>query len=262
MRSPFSKVVKSLAAAAVVAVGVTAGGLTSVGATMKASVKASPAFLVAGLCGNPGSGANDTSTCTVAIIKAINNARKEMSGGPPLPSNFSVSAYDALNPDQQNFVMANVERTVRGLPPVAGLTAQLNDIALSAAKDQVDPSASLPLRLTGGGEAYQYGSNLAEGTANSMGADYYWMYDDGLNSPNGDCTTKNESSCWGHRDNILGVYTSGCPKGDAVNIVMGTAETTTSGYNPAITQIFVQDCGAMPTLDYTWAQGEKAVFGT
>jgi hypothetical protein len=263
MRSPFSKVVKSLAAAAVVAVGVTAGGLTSVSATMKKSVAANPPFLVANLCGTSGSGANDTQPCNAAIETAINNGRKEMSGGPPLPSNFSLSAYDALNNDQQNFVMANVERTVRGLPPVAGLTAQLNLVALNAANDRADPSVQLPYGLRGGGQAYQYGSNLAQGTANSMGADYYWMYDDGLDSPNAGCTSGTPQPCWGHRNNILGDYSEAiCPKGDAVNIVMGTAETTTTGYNPAVTQIFVEDCGPLPELDYTWAAAQKAVFGT
>jgi hypothetical protein len=49
-----------------------------------------------------------------------------------------------------------------------------------------------------------------------MGANYFWMYDDGPGSPNADCTPSNQSGCWGHRDNILGF-------GRATALAMGVA---------------------------------------
>jgi uncharacterized protein YkwD len=269
MRAPRSKITKSVAAAAVVALGMTAGSLSSASAqthavrpTMSKSVPPNPRFLETGICGT--SGVSDTSTCNAAIFKAINAARTSIGVANVRPS-FSLSAFDALNNDEQIFTIANMERAARGLSPISGLTAQLNAVALSAAKAQRDPSTSLPLRLTGGGEAYYYGSNFAEGTANGTGADYFWMYDDGLNSPNADCTTSNESGCWGHRDNILAPYSSAsyCAKGSKLNIVMGAAEQTTGvPYDPAVTEIFTNDCGVLPTMDFTWTQAQQLVFGT
>jgi hypothetical protein len=268
MRSPLTKVAKSIAAVAAVFLGVTAGTLTSASAqtrvaqVMPKSVPPNPNFKSPGECGT--SGVNDTSACNTAIVKAINAARKSLALA-ALPADFSVSAFDALNDDQQIMTMADIERSERGLPTIAGLTSQLNGVALAAAKAQRDPAVSLPVRLTGGGSATDYGSNFAEGTADGMGADYYWMYDDGLNSPNSGCTPSNETGCWGHRTNILAAYSSAayCPKGSADYIVMGDAEQTTGVlYDPAITEIFTNDCGALPTMDFTWAQAQKLVFGT
>jgi hypothetical protein len=211
------------------------------------------------VCG--ASGASDTSTCNAAIVKALNDARKTL--GLADMRSFSITAFDKLNNDQQIFTMADIERTSRGLPPLAGLTAQLNGVALIGAKDRRDPSTSLPLRLTGGAKAYYYGSNFAEGTANGMGADYYFMYDDGLGSANADCTPSNESGCWGHRYNILGPYGSAdrCPRGAAIHMVMGAAEVISGVRSaPATTEIFTNDCGALPTMDFTWTQAEALVF--
>lgn len=268
MRAPRSKITKSVAAAAVVALGMTAGSLSSASAqthavrpAMSKSVPPNPRFLETGICGT--SGVSDTSTCNAAIFKAINAARTSIGVANVRPS-FSLSAFDALNNDEQIFTIANMERAARGLSPISGLTAQLNAVALSAAKAQRDPSTSLPLRLTGGGEAYYYGSNFAEGTANGTGADYFWMYDDGLDSPNADCTTSHLSGCWAHRENILGPYHSAayCPHGSKIHMVMGAAEVTTGIlYSPAITELFVNDCGAKPTVDFTWSDVETLVLG-
>jgi len=263
MRSPLSQVAKSIAATVVVAIGVTAGSLTSATAqahtAMAASIAPNPQFKTTAACGT--SGVSDTAVCNTAIIAALNNARKILKMA-SLPSNFSLTAFDKLNNDEQIFTIANIERTARGLAPIAGITVQLNNLALTAANAQKDPSTHLPLSLTGGGSAYDYGSNLAEGTANGMGANYYWMYDDGLNSPNTECTTKNESSCWGHEDNILFRYNAvpGCSKGP-VSIVMGAAEVTTGGtWPPVITEIFMSDCGAVPTLYFNWTTAKALVF--
>jgi hypothetical protein len=229
--------------------------------TLPKSIPPSPSFLSAGMCGT--SGVNDTAACNAAVIKAVDNARVSEPLA-ALPGSLNLTAFDALTTDQQIFAIADIERTARKLPAIAGLTSQLDAVALAAAKGQRDPTSSLPLRLTGGGEATYYGSNFAEGTADAMGANYYWMYDDGLNSPNGDCTAKNQSGCWGHRENVLADYNNAsyCAKGSAVNTVMGTAEVTAGvAFTPSITEIFMNDCGALPTMDFTWPDVQKLVFG-
>ncbi|MGD0085471.1 MAG: hypothetical protein ABSD78_20150, partial [Acidimicrobiales bacterium] len=164
-----------------------------------------------------------------------------------------------LTGPEQIFAIANIERTARGLPPILATTVQLDAMAESGATQQGDPSVKLPLRLTHGGLATAYGSNFAEGTANAMGADYYWMYDDGLNSPNTECTTHNTKACWGHRENVLFNYanTAYCPRGSKPTMYMGTAEVTSHvKWSPSITEIFVNDCGAMPS-----DRNFKLVFG-
>ena len=268
--SPLGQVAKSVAAALVVTVGVTAGSLSSAGAaarphsvkmTLSKSIPPSPVFMRSGACGI--SGANDTASCNTMVVKALNDARKSEPVA-ALAGSFSLRGFDHLNRTQQIFAIADIERTARHLAPIAGLTAQLNAIARTAAENQADPSTSLPLRLAGGGVATYYGSNFAEGTADAMGANYYWMYDDGLSSPNAGCTRSQQSSCWGHRENILRNYSAAayCPAGSHLNIVMGAAEVTSGVvFSPSITEIMVNDCGALPTMDFTWHDVQKLVFG-
>jgi hypothetical protein len=259
-----SKIAKSVAVAAVVVLGVTAGNLTSASAAVPASIRPSPGFLTAGVCGvaRP----NDTRACNFTILQAINNARKTLKMAGPL--SFSLAAFDNLGPREQLLAIADIERTSRGLAPVAGLTTQLDAVALAGAKAQTDPRIlpfTRPLHLSGGGYATYYRSNFAEGTANAMGADYYWVYDDGLGSPNEDCTPTSQSGCWGHRESVLAPYNEAkyCPRGARLNIVMGAAELT-SGVkaSPAITEIFTNDCGALPGMDSTWASIKRLIFPT
>jgi hypothetical protein len=265
---------KSVSIAALTALGVTAGALGNVTfaaatsmphtvkMTLSKSIPPSPVFLTQGVCGY--SGPSDTAACNSTIIKAIDAARKSEPLA-AIPASFNLSAFDALTPERQVFAIADIERTARGLPPMAGMTAQLDAIAQSASNSQGDPSTSLPLHLTTGGTATTYGSNWAEGTANGLGSDYFWMYDDGLNSPNATCTKSDESSCWGHRENVLYNYENAnyCPKGSKINLVMGIGETTSKvSYDPSIAEIYVNDCGALPTdMVFTWTDVQQLVFG-
>ncbi len=41
-----------------------------------------------------------------------------------------------------------------------------------------------------------------------LGADFAWMYNDGWGGTNLDCSTPSAPGCWGHRDNILGNWTT------------------------------------------------------
>jgi hypothetical protein len=63
-----------------------------------------------------------------------------------------------------------------------------------------------------------------------LGADFAWMYNDGYGGTNADCTTPSGASCWGHRDLILGPWTT--VTGQTAQ--MGDADTAAGQY----TQIF------------------------
>jgi hypothetical protein len=225
------------------------------------SIAPSPSFLKVGVCGV--SGVNNSVTCAETIIKAIDVARKSEPIN-AIPASFNLTAFLKLSYPEQVFAIGDIERTARGLAPVAGLTTQLNSLAAQGASNQNDPAASLPLALNGGGTATYYGSNWSEGTANALGADYYWMYDDGPNSPNADCTKSGSVGCWGHRENVLGDYSNSsyCPAGSSITTVMGASEITAKvAMSPSIAEIFVNDCGPAPTMYFTWADVQKLVFG-
>jgi hypothetical protein len=273
-RSPSLKAMtRSFSLASLLVLGVTAASLagavsaSAAGAshrvkmTLAKSIPPNPVFHSSGACGF--NGANDSAACNASVLKAIDDARRFEPAG-PIRKSFNLAAFDKLSRVAQLFAITDIERVARGLAPVAGLTAQLDRIAETAAIRQTDPSPSLPLRISGGGTATAYGSNWAEGTANPMGADYYWMYDDGLNSPNILCTQQNQTSCWGHRENILGNWENPayCAAGSKVHLLMGAAEVTKRVvFSPSITQVFVNDCGQLPAhLVISWTQVKKLIF--
>jgi uncharacterized protein YkwD len=105
-----------------------------------------------------------------------------------LPGDFS-----ALSVPAQLVEITNLERTARGLPPLAENT-QLDLLAAAGAQAGRDPT---------GPAGYTWGSNIAWGYPTPLAADFAWMYDDGPGGTNVDCTVTNNSGCWGHRDNIL-----------------------------------------------------------
>jgi hypothetical protein len=270
------RIATSLAVAAGLALGVTAptiGPATLAGGqvigkhgvkmSLPRSIAPHPVFLRRGVCG--ASRANDTAACNGAILRAIDRARRSEPLG-RLPATFDLAAFDRLSGAEQMFAIADIERTARGLPPMAGMTAQLDAMATTSAVEQIDPSISLPLHLRKGGTATTYGSNFAEGTANALGADYFWMYDDGLHSPNPTCTKSKRTGCWAHRKNVLDDYESSalCPPGSSVHLLMGAAVVTSRVmFSPAVTEIFVNDCGALPSgVVFTWSDVERLVFGT
>ncbi|HXY43912.1 MAG TPA: hypothetical protein VEH29_06975 [Acidimicrobiales bacterium] len=226
------------------------------------SIAPRPVFLRSGVCGR--ARFIDTATCNGAILRAINRARRTEPLA-VLPAGFDLAAFDKLDGAEQMFAIADIERTARGLPAMAGMTAQLDAMAMASAIDQIDPLVDLPLHLRAGGTATTYGSNFAEGTANALGADYFWMYDDGPHSPNPGCTKSKQTMCWAHRKNTLDDYSSPayCPPGSPVHLLMGAA-VVTSGvmFSPAVTEIFVNDCGKLPThLIFTWSDVERLILG-
>jgi len=109
---------------------------------------------------------------------------------------------------------------------------------------QNDLDAAVPL----GFPWSKFASNVAAGVGNPLEAMYYWMYDDGLGSPDVDCSSSNPSACWGHRrDVLLPLACAPC--------VMGAAGGMTAQGVASLSELIVDTQGS-PTLDFTWAQEE------
>jgi hypothetical protein len=136
---------------------------------------------------------DDSSRCVGATLQAIANARHSEGLGPmTLPSNWY-----GLGPSKQLYVATNLERTARGLAPLAAMSPALDQAAEIAADAHSDPGPP-------GGFGYtQWGSNWAGAVGNALEAMYFWMYDDGPRSSNIECTPADSAGCWGHRDNVL-----------------------------------------------------------
>jgi hypothetical protein len=236
--------------------------LSSAGAGMvppqnpSTSLAASPNFLGDGNCKE--SVLDDSLACNTDALKSIDNGRTKLESMAPLSLNLT--AFEAMTVPEQIFVITDLERTDRGLAPIAGLTTQLDDVAQTGAADNDDPHLSSST-LTGGASVTSWGSIWAGGTANPVGSDYFFMYDDGPNSPNSDCSTPSSSACWGHRDVILGTFTStGCTQPEQY---MGAGYTASgSSYGPAFAGIVVGACGATPSdVVFTWAQAQQEMSG-
>jgi hypothetical protein len=208
------------------------------------SLSPSPDFLGSGSCAN----GSDTGACNTVVLKAIAAARKRLEhmGG----MSFRLSAYEKLGPAEQLFVTVDLERVERGEAPAQVLTHSLDSIAQAGANADSDPNLqSVPHQLPGGGYLSGIGGNWAGGWHNALGADYAWTYDDGLGSGNGDCTAKNKSGCWGHRDNILGTFTSAqaCGSGPR-ELAMGAGHVTSGkAFGDSESELFVGVCGPTPT---------------
>ncbi len=159
-----------------------------------------------GSCANPCVGSrlvfprvNDTNqTCTAFLARALARA-SVLDGAAPLtlPSNWA-----QLTVAEQLFVLADLERVDRGLPPYLGLTASLDAAAQRAARRGTDPSG------TGTYHAATWGGAWASGYS-PLVADYLWIYDDGWGGSTGAttnlaCHAPGAPGCWRHRDALLG----------------------------------------------------------
>jgi len=180
---------------------------------------------------------DDSSACVGATLQAIANGRSHEGLAPMvLPSNWT-----QLSPGQQIFVATNLERTARGLAPLTAMAASLDQAAAQGAARDTDPGPP------GGFPYTQWGSNWAGAVGNPLEALYFWMYDDGTGSANVDCTSSNQSGCWGHRENIL-------LKLPCAMCLMGTGwDSVGYGGDPSMTELLVETAGD-PQLDFTWHQ--------
>jgi hypothetical protein len=196
-----------------------------------------------------------TSSCTQFVLRALNVARAEEN----LPSIVLPTNWFHLKPQEQIFVIVDLERTARGLPPYLGLNRQLHASAQSAAAREVDPNYAKGFRAGLDPEGVAgMGATLAMGYT-TLEADYVWMYEDGWggnssSTPNSDCTFAGALGCWGHRDELLGfdgtynfgvgLHCTTCEMGTGFAIVNGTGSFTTLIELPA---------GSPPPMYFTWA---------
>lgn len=144
-----------------------------------------------------------TSACIAGDLAVFDRARAAEHLAPmTLPSNFT-----QLDVPKQLFVLTNIDRVDRGLAPMMGLSSVLDADAQAGADNGTDPSDPSTY--------YGWGSNWS-GDQNPLASEFMWMYDDGPGGINEDCTSPTAAGCWGHRDNILGSWSSPALMGAAV----------------------------------------------
>jgi hypothetical protein len=184
----------------------------------------------------------NTVACTTYILAAINAAHSFEHLAPMvLPNNWY-----SLSVDRQMFVVTNLERTVRGLPPFLGLTRGLATSARSGAVRNIDPWS------VSGVVASRFTSILADASPSPLAADYVWMYDDGWGgnaaaTSNIDCTSAHAVGCWGHHDNILGAFIGA----QCHDCQMGAAYVNRSRTG-TYAEIFVLPEGRPAPMYFTW----------
>jgi len=198
-----------------------------------ANIAPSPDFLNS--CS--GSTYDDSASCLSAVVGAIANARNQEG----LPSMVLPTDWAQLSAQEQLFTATNLERTVRGLPPLSGMASALDQSSASAAAQNADPSPPSGFPWS------SWGGNWAGAVGNPLEAIYFWMYDDGPGSYNIDCPSAGSSGCWGHRNNILlSLRCQPCLMGTGLN-------ATAYQGNPSWTELLVDTSGSQ-ALDFTWGQ--------
>ena len=176
-----------------------------------------------------GAAVDDSTACTNSVLYDVDYARHLEGVGPMvLPR-----GYGAMPVDEQMEVVTNLERVGRGLPPMAGLDPALDADALRGALTHTDPVATRSVGASA--------SIWAGGYASALGADYAWMYGDGLGGANGSCTPGNRSGCWAHRAILLTSY---------AHPVMGAAVANTGSLSWAA--IFTPGPASAP-VRYPWS---------
>ena len=198
-----------------------------------ANIPPSPNFLQDCAGATPDS----SSTCVDATLEAIDNARAREG----LPAMALPTDWYQLSFAEQLFVATNLERTVRGLPPMAAMAAALDQAAAQGAASSSDPAPPAGFPWS------DWGSNWAGAVGNPLEAIYLWMYDDGPGGSNVDCPPSGGAGCWGHRDNIL----IDLPCSDCM---MGTALDPTGWDSyPSWAEILMETSGS-PQTAFTWSQ--------
>jgi hypothetical protein len=193
--------------------------------------------------------------CTDYVLAAINNARA-IEGVRPmvLPNNwFSLSVPEQL------FVIADLERTARGLPPYVGINTALTADAQHAAATRSDPSVAPGFPMADDAQGSEGFGGAWSGGYTVLAADYIWMYDDtwggsAAKTSNIACTSAGAAGCWAHRDELLGSdpgYNPGVGLG-CTNCEMGTGFAMVNGDASYVDLIEIPK-GTAPPMTYTWA---------
>lgn len=193
-------------------------------------------------------GLDSSAHCLDPVVAAVDHARALEGVGPiTLPDDFG-----QLSVPEQLFVAVDLERVARGLPPAVGLTATLDADAAVGARESNDPPFPHQDRYT------VSDTEWAGGSVNGLDAVYGWMYQDGYDSGNLDCTRRGAPGCWGHRHGILDDF------GTVGTLQMGaaldaTGDTTRGDKGgTSMTVVLAVDDGDPGTYVYTWAEALAA----
>jgi hypothetical protein len=193
--------------------------------------------------------------CTGYVLQAINHARSIEGIAPMvLPTNWY-----SLTPAQQLFVVADLERTARGLPPYLGLNVSLDRAASRAAGQNSDPNIAPGFALATDADGTPAMDGAWSGGLNVLAADYLWMYSDGWGgtssaTSNQACTSSASSACWAHRAELLGAdpgYDTGVGLGCA-NCEVGTGYAVVNG-SSSYADVIEGPASNAPAMVFTWA---------
>ena len=157
-------------------------------------------------------------------------------------------------------MLADLERTARGLPPYLGLNSHLTAEAQLAASDDTDPSLATGFavaRLKSGGP--RMGGTWASGMT-TLGADFLWMYADGW----GGCPRARlqHRVHVAERRGVLGAPRRAARRGVALQPVrrgrlpdceMGAGFSVAAAPGPTSTSSSCPAHGA-PAMTFTWAR--------
>jgi hypothetical protein len=191
--------------------------------------------------------------CANYVLRAINAARaKEHVSAMVLPSNWS-----HLTAQEEVFVLLNLERTGRGLPPFLGLNRVLSTTAQRAAQLREDPETAPGFAVGEDPQGEPGVSGILALAQSTMEADYGWMYDDGwggsvAKTPNYDCTSAQTPSCWGHRDAVLGLVENGGVGLECTTCEMGVGFAIVHN-SASFTGLLERPAGPPPAMYFTWA---------
>jgi hypothetical protein len=193
--------------------------------------------------------------CTNYILAAINHARAvEGLRAMVLPTNWF-----SLSVPQQLFVIVDLERTARGLPPYLGINAALSADAQHAAATNSDPSIAVGFPIANDAQGSPGFGGAWSGGYNPLTADYIWMYDDAwggtaAKTSNIACTRAGAAGCWAHRDELLGSdpgYNQGVGLG-CTTCEVGTGFAMVNGGASYVDVIEIPK-GTRPAMSFTWA---------
>jgi hypothetical protein len=186
-------------------------------------------------------------TCEEAEVADIDSA---LASEGLQPLSWSAALY-SLSTSEQEFVVTNQERVLRGLAPIAGMDTAADQNALAGAQARNDPqTGSVPGEIAAVGNwAEDYGP---------LGSDFDWMYNDGPGSFNIDCPSGSTSTyCWVHRDQILTNTVSGpFAARSGYTWVAGDAciPDSSLSYDTICDLEYVLIPSTSVTYDFTWAQ--------
>lgn len=194
--------------------------------------------------------------CTTYVLQAINVARADEGlASMVLPTNWYT-----LSTTQQLFVLADLERTARGMPAYLGLNGALSATAQRAAAANSDPGLASGFPIANNAQGVPAMGAAWAGGFMPLIADYIWMYDDGWGgsaaaTSNIACTSPRAAGCWAHRDELLGSdpgYNPGVGLATA-NCEMGTGYAVVNGSSSFVDLIEVPS-GSLPPMTFTWKQ--------